>query len=285
MRSLALVLLLGLLTPSLDANADNAREDAMLSTAETSMLVTGTVDITADGKVARYAVDQDEKLPKAIVNMVARVAPKWTFAPVNLPENTIGRWKMTLLFVAKRLESGGYSLQLRDAQFLSPAPEESASIDKKYMRYPHYPHAALSGASIPGTVYLAVRFDRSGRVLDVAVEQVNLRTLGSGAQMARWRTALGKACLDAAKRWRFNVPATAFDAGQDSGIGRIPVSFMPEGAPLTGYGEWEAYIPGPRSIIPWLQNTPLADTRPDAQTSGDFNDGRGRRLLTPLEGG
>jgi hypothetical protein len=60
---------------------------------------------------------------------------------------------------------------------------------------------------------------------------------------------------------------------------------MPEGAPLTGYGEWEAYIPGPRSIIPWLQNTPLADTRPDAQTSGDFNDGRGRRLLTPLEGG
>jgi hypothetical protein len=133
MRSLALVLLLGLVTPSLDANAVNAREDAMLSTAETSMLVTGTVDITADGKVAGYAVDQDEKLPKAIVNMVARVAPKWTFAPMNLPENTIGRSRMSLLFVAKRLDSGEYSLQLRDAQFLSPVPEESASIDKKYM--------------------------------------------------------------------------------------------------------------------------------------------------------
>src|SRR5690606_26049390 len=49
---------------------------------ESSLFVTGTIDVTPAGEVAAYTLKQSEKLPSGIVDMVASMAPQWKFEPV-----------------------------------------------------------------------------------------------------------------------------------------------------------------------------------------------------------
>jgi hypothetical protein len=56
------------------AGATNAR-----SSAEASMLVTGTLEINADGTVRGYAIDQPDKLPAPVRDVIQKNVPGWTF--------------------------------------------------------------------------------------------------------------------------------------------------------------------------------------------------------------
>ena len=280
-----LSVLLALLVFSAALQADTGR-GAVRKQVESSLSVTGTVDITQAGDVVAHRLDQPDKLPKGIVDMVARIAPQWKFEAIPLQGNTVSRSAMSLLFVAKKHDDGQISVELRSASFNDPSPQDRTTLDKKTFRTPEYPFTALGGSGVSGTVYLVVRYDRAGRILDIDAEQVNMRVIGSEAQMAQWRRALTLSCLTAAKRWTLVVSDDDIPQGRDSTVGRIPVSFSIEGARETRYGQWEAYIPGPRANIPWMNTTSLAGSAPDALAPGAFYSSEAqRRLLNALGGG
>lgn len=252
---------------------------------ESSMLVTGSIDITPAGEVASYALDAPERLPKGLVDLAARAIPHWKFEAVALQNAQVSRSKMSLQFVATKLDGGRYSIELRNASFYSGNAGESVSVDHARSRLPTYP-MQLMNEGVSGTVYLQLQIGRDGKVLNIDASHVNLRVIGDQGAMARWRRMLSRASITAVKDWTFNVPTTGPDAGEPHWFGTLPVSFTFEDQNLPEYGQWETYVAGPRTILPWLRDAKIADGALDALTPNRFHPAQeGRRLLTPLQGG
>lgn len=254
---------------------------------ESSLLVTGTIDVTPAGDVAAHALKQSERLPTGIVDMVARMAPQWKFEPIALQDKAISRSEMSLLFIAKKQENGKFSIELRSAYFMAPAPtakEERLSLDKTNFKLPVYP-LSLQNDGVTANVYVAVKVGRDGRLIGADVMRIDLGRIGSQPQMQRWRNAFKRAALTAASGWTFHVPVTGADAGKPYWVGTLPFSYSFDAEP-PAYGTWQTYVPGPYTIIPWLDDKHIADQDPGAMSPNTFHaEGEGRRLLTPLNGG
>jgi hypothetical protein len=112
-----------------------------------------------------------------------------------------------------------------------------------------------------------LRIGRQGQVEDIGVEQVNLDTYGREGQMHRFRTMLGNAALESAKKWTFNPPSTGRHVNDPFWDMRAPIAFIVDqtGVPIPDtYGQWEAYMPGPRESIPWVKNNSGFSSSPDA---------------------
>jgi hypothetical protein len=286
MRDLAIALAFALALPSVAAEARSKQEEAIRQQAESSLLVTGTIDIDANGKVVAHALDKAKTLPKGIVDMTARLAPNWTFEPIALPAKTIGRSKMSLQYVAKQSGSGEYQVELRSASFDANLPPEQQVTIARRGRMPEYP-SELQSLAINGTVYVAVQVGRDGKVMNIDASHVNLRTVGSEADMALWREALAKSSIKAIRSWSFAPPTAGQDANAPHWIGMLPVSFEMMGSRKPRPGQWETYLPGPRKLIPWKDSVGGATAdNTDALLPNQFHTaGSGRRLIGPLAGG
>lgn len=246
---------------------------------ESSLLVRGTIDITADGAVAGYALQHDQPLPSGITSMIARVVPQWRFEPIELIKGTTkGRATMSMRIVAKKLDGDKFSIEIRGAQFGNDAAAQS-SPGQSALSPPRYPEQAAR-AGVGGTVYAALKIGRDGRVEEAIAEQVNLQVVASEPSMQRWRDLLAKATLRAVKQWTFVQPmGVAVDAPYWSA--RVPVDFVAPGFKLPKDHQWRAYVPGPRTEIPWRSGE--FDAGADALAAGGVYplDG-GPRLLTAL---
>ena len=134
-------------------------------------------------------------------------------------------------------------------------------------------------------MYLVLRVGRDGAVEDVIAEQVNLRAIGTEVEMTRYREMLAKAAMKATRRWRFNFPTSGEDADKPFMSVRVPVNFVHPGRPEEKVGEWLAYVPGPRQIIPW-RDWDASFQAPDAIASGGVYPDRpaGPKLLSGLDG-
>ena len=261
---------------------------------EGSMLVTGYVYIEPNGRVGRLEVDQPEKLPPAVKSLVERAGPEWEFEPVMV-DGVARRAKarMSLRVVAKKHEEDSYQISLRGAYFGEEAmtPEEriaaagNATLQRDRMKPPTYPMAAAQiGAR--GTVYLLLKIGRDGKVVAAAAEQVNLQTVGREKQMDFMRNVLSKSALSAAKGWTFHPPTEGPAAAEPYWMVRVPVDYAMRGDKLPGYGEWDAYVPGPRQEVPWRTGELRPDETPDAMIAGGiYPVGQGLRLRTPLQSG
>ncbi len=249
---------------------------------ESSLLVKGTIDISAEGKVLGYALERDEALPAAVQRLVARAVPMWQFEPVELKTGTTrGRARMSLRLVARKLDEENFSVAIQGAQF--GQEHVAGGLASKQMAPPRYPEDAQY-AGVGGTVYLAVKVGRDGRVEDVTAEQVNLRVIASEPAMQRWRDVLEKASVRAARKWTFTPPTAGEDADAPYWSARVPVAFIAPGAKEPRDDEWSAYIPGPRRSIPWYPEAQGAGA--DALAAGDVQMlGAGPRLLTALDPG
>lgn len=229
---------------------------------ESSLLVTGTIDLDAQGRVERYTIERQEQLPQPIAGLIARVVPQWRFEPVLVDgAATAARTNMSLRLVARKLDSGDFSVEIRGAQFYAAPPE--APIGSR-LAPPHYPRDA-DFAGVGGTVYLVLKIARDGRVEDLVAEQVNLRIVAGERDMTRWREMFADAALRAAKRWRFTMPS---DSGTDEPFWsvRVPVAFIAPDQRVAKADEWTAYVPGPRQAIPWIADSlrlPAADALAD----------------------
>ncbi len=278
-----LLMLCALLVCSFAVSA--AGPAAVRKQVESALHVTGTIDITPAGDVVAHTLDQQEKLPKGIVDMAARLLPQWKFEPVALQENAISRSKMNLLFVGKKLDDGNYSVELRSATFSGGNPNESVGLAPKGRKLPNYP-IGLVDAGISGTVFLIVKIGRDGKVIDVDASHVNLRVIGNESQMDQWRKALAKNSIAAARKWTFVPPTSGPEADKPYWLGTLPFEYFIEGQEPPAYGKWQTYVAGPKAVLPWLDETLMAEGNTDALTPNTFHPaGSGRRLLTPLAGG
>jgi hypothetical protein len=252
---------------------------------ESALYVTGTIDISPAGDVVAHALDQQDKLPKGIVDMAARILPQWKFEPVALQSNAVSRSKMNLLFVGKKLDDGNYSVELRSAAFDSGNPDEAVGIDRTRRKLPVYPQGLLD-AGISGTVFVIVKIGRDGKVIDAQASHVNLRVIGSESNMTLWRNAFARNSIAAIKHWTFVTPKSGPDADRAYWLGTLPIDYFIATKQLPGYGEWQTYVAGPKAVIPWQDETFMADGNTDALAPDTFHTaGSGRRLLTPLAGG
>lgn len=267
---------------------------------EASMLVTGRVTITLDGAVGGWTIDEREKLPEEVANLVDAAVPGWRFEPILLEGRPAhGSARMSLLLVANRIDDDRFQVSIRDGYFGKEAvtvaaqragdgaePGSSDQLSALRMQPPRYPVSALQ-AGVQGTVYIVVRVDREGRVQDVAVEQVNLRTLASERVMTRMREVLAKPALVAAREWTFRPPSTGEWVDETTWTARVPVDYSLSGSQRAGYGQWDAYVPGPRSPVPWqMESLDGFEIAPDALIAGQVHQvGTGLKLLTPIGGG
>lgn len=251
---------------------------------ENSMVVTGSVDIEPDGSVSAHVIDRPEKLPQGVRDLVSAQVPGFRFEPVLVEGKAVrARTKMRLRVIARQVGDGQYGVGIGSANFGSEKPIPGEEITPVQMRAPSYPPAAYT-ANVSGTVFVFLKVGRDGKVLDAVAGQTNLTAVGTEQQMRDARRVLEQASVSTARRWRFAVPTTGAEAGRDYWTVRVPVDFMFHGAAEPPYGKWAAYVPGPRTLVPWLS---AEDNRanPDAQLAGAPQlVGSGPKLLTPLQG-
>ena len=85
---------------------------------EASMLVTGTIQIDTAGKVTTYALDQQDKLPAGVIDLIGQAVPHWTFQPVLIDGRAANvRTDMSIRVVARKIDADNYSVGIRSAGF------------------------------------------------------------------------------------------------------------------------------------------------------------------------
>lgn len=277
LRSIVLLLLA---TWSLAAAAQSERE--IREQAQASMLVTGTIDIEPDGSVSAYVLDHEEKLPPFVADVVDRAVPGWRFEPVVVDGASVrARSRMTVRLVAAPAKDDGIEVRISGARFGAYEEEDAGFVRAVSRPPPRYP--SMSARLYPrGDVYLALKIGREGQVMDVAVEQVNLRSAANATTSARIRKLFSDAAIDAARKWTFRPPTTGDQADAPYWSVTASISFLIHGDPVDDYGDWIGYIPGPHQPAPWLRQAERNSN--DALADGTLLQlGTGPRLLTPLQ--
>lgn len=290
-RKLVLAMALGTaMVPLAAVAAPGSSPSEVRKQAESSLLVSGHVDIETDGTVSAVAIDHEEKLPPGVIQFVRANALRWAFEPVERDGKVVkARAPMSLRVVARKQDDGNYQIALRGVSFErydEKDPESVVPVDRKAPRYPEL--ALRNGAS--GTVYLAVKVGRDGKVEDVVAEQVNLRIVASEGDMRRLRELFAKSSIDAARRWTFRPPTQGKVAALPYWNVRVPINYSLQMQPIESrdddYGQWITYIPGPWTPAPWSRGAAGAAFSPDTLPDGGvyMADGSAPRLRTPLQG-
>ena len=272
---------------------------------EANMLVTGRITIERDGTASDWTLDQREKLPREVVELIDESLPSWRFEPVLIDGEPVrGSARMRLSLHAVPLPDGGHGARIADARFgIAAQPSKLIDADERAERIandtsslvaidmspPHYPVEAVR-RGFAGIVHLAVRVNRAGQVEDVVAEQVNLRQRARSREMDRMRSLFAQAAIGAARQWTFRVPTTGEQAAQPFWTLRTWTSYSLGAAPHDpdkrgDYGKWDAYFAGPKIPIPWEIDAAEAGIPYALEPGAIHVAGTGLRLLTPLDGG
>lgn len=263
-----------------------ADKDSKASQIEASMLVSGELSVDATGAVTSYTLDQAEKLPPGVKDLLATALPTFRFEPeVRDGKAQPVRAKMTLQLVAHRLDHDNFELRLRSARFTDKAESDDPSAVASIAQRPrmHYPEAAVM-AGVSGTVYLALRFDHTGHVTDVDVSQINLRVDAAPMQLAHWRTMFARSAMADARKIVLFPPRSGPHAGDASFTGILPLTYLWGDQRPAAYGEWDSYVRGPVKDIAWMHGDEDASANGETVPDGEFAMGTGMHLLTPLGG-
>lgn len=282
MHPLARLPVAALLTAMVFGNTAGAAD--LRKQTELGMVVTGTVDIRADGSVDRYAIDDAAKVPAAVRGILDRQVPRWKFEPAIVDGKPVAtHTSTTIRILAKPIDDGGYAAGIQSAAFSGGGTDDGGRISirerKPAIAFPSL--GFLVGMS--GDVYLALKIGRDGRVLDAVVQKVNLTASANDTQMARARKAFAEATLAAVRQWSFSVPTGNKWADVPYWTGVLPVYFHDLGNDDV-YGKWRPYLPGPCTEIPWPDEDDGSPhdrcaRGPEGVSSVDSD---GPKLLTPL---
>jgi hypothetical protein len=252
---------------------------------EASMLIKGTITIDTKGKVRGFEFGEQDKLPAKVVELLRNNVAQWKFEPVVIDGKPVAaKTDMNVRVIAKQLPDNRLQIRIGGATFGEGAPTANEIVrPRKKLSPPEYPGMA-AGANAGGSVYLMLKIGRTGKVEDAVVEQVNLGVVGTEKEIAWLRDAFTKSALRQARRWSFIPPTAGPDAGAEFWLMRVPVVYSMIGTKRPGYGEWEAYLPGPRHPIPWEMKGEGLAFSPDALPEGSVHmAGSGLKLLTAPE--
>ncbi|HET8765018.1 MAG TPA: energy transducer TonB [Rhodanobacter sp.] len=270
------------------AMAASTAQAATSKDVELSAIVEGTIVLAPDGHVQDVVVPDAAKYGQPVVDMVRTTALKWRFDPVVVDgQPVIAKSSMHARVVLKKNAAGDYVAWVRGATFGDTDANNTSVVRASPANLklpPRFPAEALHSKA-EGRVYLALRIDRAGHVVDAVVEQVNLANTGPEAVLNRSRKAFADASLVAARRWSYMVPTTGKLAGRDNWTVRTSIRFFLRGAGMPKDGSaWAAYIPGPYTPAPWVDkpNAGAADVLADDTV---HTDGAGPALLTALPQG
>ena len=229
---------------------------------EATMLVTGDIAINPDGTVYGYSLDNRDKLPPEIVKLIDDTLSGWKFKPVQVAGKIVrAQTQMSLRIVANQDTPGHFVATVEGAAFGNDGDQpgirssygDGAQEGLTYLTHtpPEYP-LSMFEQRVSGTVYVVVEVNRSGRVEDAAVRQVNLRRLGDATELKRWRDAFAEATLAAIRKWTFNVPTSGTGAAAHQWFVSIPINYslLAPGQKPPPY-TWDAYVPGPVNPLPW----------------------------------
>lgn len=247
---------------------------------EGSMLVTGTITVNPQGGVQSYAVQDLDKLPPAVQQIIQTTVSRWQFVPINADGQAVtAKAGMSLRIVADMVDAQHATIRIAGAAFGCDARPKSnlpgecpagTAVRYVHRQPPDYPIAALQ-AGVGGEVFLVLQIGRDGHVSQAAVRQVNLYSRTDSP--TQYRKVLANATLRAASKWQFRVPTAGPNATKDRWVVQVPLNYTLGpccSAPTHRYGQWNAYLPGPVQNIPWdHENTSGASrTSSDAIASG-----------------
>ena len=272
-RCLPLLVLLALL---LSWGAQAQTRKGLMKQVEASMLLTGRIDVSADGTVAGYSIDKAALVPPDVLAHVARQVPHWSVAPAVSDGSPVASSSpFSLRLLARRIDGDRYSIQIVDTHI----DEERAEHERLTVSAqvpPVYPTDVFS-ANGSGVVYLLLKIDRDGRVVDTHVERVDLTVLATRQIAQRFRKRLADSARLAARDWTFHVPASGPQGDQ---VVRTPIAFV-IGEEGREYGTWMVYLPGERTPAPW----PFEDDGGNgaAVPGKPMLAGSGMRLVSGLE--
>lgn len=274
--------LLAILLLAMAAVATAAPPERVRDLAEASMVLTGEIRVDAEGEVTGYAIDQEDKVPGYVLSSIAKWIPDWRFKPVLVDGQAVSaRAKMTLRMLAKPAGDDSIQVSIVGSSFGGGDAKETDQVQSVQMKPPVYPHDVVVAGG-QGTAYLVLKIARDGSVEDAVVERVNLTVYSSKPQMKQFRSRLGSAAANAARRWKFKPPTTGELADKPFWSVRVPVDFSLGDKKEAGYGQWVAYLPGPSQRAPWLEADDIGN---DALVAGTVQTvGTGMVLLSTLEG-
>lgn len=263
---------------------------AVRKQAEASMLVNGHIVLEPDGSVRSCSLDKQDRLPAPVVDLIKRNAATWRFEPIKVDGTAVAAEAPMHLRVVASPTGDGDTFHVRIAGATFSDGKADKGLGFKDRKAPRYPEEALR-ARVAGTVFLLVRVQPDGTVGDIAAEQVNLTVVDNERGMRRWREVLADASIKAARNWTFTRPTDSSHKNGDGWIVRVPVAYHLNEMgkmPRSEYGTWQAYIPGPKDPIPWMDAYRRAhpeeglgsDALPDDSL---YLVGSGLRLTTPLD--
>lgn len=255
MRKGLLIACLGLapcVLTSLAAPVQAAVPETVLAKVEVSTVISGTLDVEADGRVSNAELDNEADYQAGVIALVRNQIAGWEFEPVLRDGQPVAfRTPMQMHLVGTTTGSDDFVVRIDSVNFSRRNdPGDATSVRANVLKPPRFPKEAIS-AGYTGTVYLLIRVGPDGRVIEVEPEQVNLTRAFSELGMTLARKSLAKAAVNKAKEWTFLVPSEGDDVGMDSWQVRVPVTFS---FPEQGNSIWEMYIPGPRTSPTWSQD-------------------------------
>lgn len=235
-----------------------------------SMFVHGTITVDAHGDVLEWALDDAEKLPEPVRELLARNVDQWRFEPVHHDGQPVrSRSAMFVRVTAEPLPDERLALRVHSASFsaLSDAslPIASSTTDTVKRPRPRYPASAVR-AGVSATVYLVARIDAAGKVMQVAAEQVNLNQRMHENEQKRWRRVFADNAAQTVRKWQFVAAANSAAAPRTM---RVPIVYRLRRNQPT-YGVWQAYLPGPRASISWLDDDAAPGSAADALPGGSI---------------
>jgi hypothetical protein len=243
---------------------------------QSSAVVNGTLVLAADGTVQAAEIMDEDRYGKPIADMVRKAALQWLFYPVVRDgKPVVAKVAMHVRVVLQKKADGNYSARIKGATFgdMNGTSTDALRIGERSRHIqPKYPLEAIR-AHVQGTVYLALRIDRSGHVAQAVAEQVNLANIGPDSILQQYRDMMARTTLEAAEHWTFEIPTTGPLAGRDSWTAHVPVTFALNdlSAPKTG-SVWQTYIPGPYTQAPWSDKSDMdavdAVATDDVRTEG-----------------
>lgn len=255
---------------------------ALQDQVESSMRITGSLDIGADGRVVAVRLDQQDAIPAGVVGFVKESMATWEFEPTLLDGKAVPiTTPVSLRVVGKVHDDGSARIEIRSASFMAYRDDDLTRPARLSGSVPTYP-VRTAGRGAAADVFLLIQVGRDGKVRNVAAEQVNLRVLVPPRQLDTVRKAFANSAIQAVRDWQFRIPTQGPLADRESWVVRLPVRYA-DHPPSRDVPAWEPYLPGPRQRVAWQQPERVT-VAPDALGDGVYvaGDTRGPVLRTVL---